>query len=109
MSNLEISCADVRKLQHNDMQMLLIDCREAEEHAIGTIADARLLPMSQIESRLAELAGHEQAQIVVYCHHGVRSTQVAHWLRHQGFARAQSMAGGIDLWSLEIDSTIPRY
>jgi rhodanese-related sulfurtransferase len=45
----------------------------------------------------------------VYCHHGVRSRQVANWLRGQGFAQVQSLAGGIDRWTLEIDATLPRY
>jgi rhodanese-related sulfurtransferase len=46
---------------------------------------------------------------VVHCHHGGRSLRVAHWLREQGFANAQSMAGGIDRWSQEIDPSVPRY
>jgi rhodanese-related sulfurtransferase len=34
---------------------------------------------------------------------------VATWLRSRGFAAAQSMAGGIDAWSDEIDSAVPKY
>ena len=49
------------------------------------------------------------AVIVAYCHHGVRSRQVANWLRGQGFTQVQSLAGGIDRWTLEIDATLPRY
>ena len=47
--------------------------------------------------------------LVVFCHHGIRSLQVAGWLRSQGLEDAASMAGGIDRWSLEIDPTVPRY
>ena len=49
------------------------------------------------------------AHIVAYCHLGMRSLSVAHWLREQGFERAQSLAGGIDAWSSQIDPAIPRY
>jgi rhodanese-related sulfurtransferase len=39
----------------------------------------------------------------------VRSLNVVHWLREQGVDACQSMAGGIDRWSLEIDAGVPRY
>jgi rhodanese-related sulfurtransferase len=55
------------------------------------------------------LAAHRDRRIVVHCHHGGRSLRVANWLRGQGFEQAQSMAGGIDAWSTEIDPAVPRY
>ena len=58
---------------------------------------------------MRELDALRNDEIVVYCHHGVRSRQVAHWLRGQGFAQVKSLAGGIDRWSQEIDPTLPRY
>jgi len=45
----------------------------------------------------------------VFCHHGVRSLSVVDWLRRQGVENCQSMAGGIDRWSLEIDPAVRRY
>jgi len=48
-------------------------------------------------------------EVICYCHHGMRSLDVAVWLRGQGVERAKSLAGGIDRWSAEIDSTVPRY
>ena len=56
-----------------------------------------------------ELAPHRDRRIVVHCHLGGRSLQVAQWLRSQGFGRAQSMAGGIDTWACDIDKTLRRY
>jgi rhodanese-related sulfurtransferase len=47
--------------------------------------------------------------VICYCHHGQRSLDVAAWLRAQGVEQAQSLAGGIDRWSLEIDPAVPRY
>jgi rhodanese-related sulfurtransferase len=47
--------------------------------------------------------------IVVMCHHGVRSANVAAWLQQQGFERAQSLQGGIDRWSRIIDPKVPTY
>jgi rhodanese-related sulfurtransferase len=106
----ETDCRTVQdKLLAAASDFLLIDCREPEEHAVARIAGAQLLPMSQLAGRLSELDAHRSSLIVVHCHHGGRSLKVAAWLREQGFARAQSLAGGIDRWSLEIDASVPRY
>ena len=64
--------------------------------------------MREIPARISEL-GPKDTPIVVHCHHGGRSQRVMQFLRQQGFDQAQNMAGGIDAWSLEIDSSIPRY
>jgi rhodanese-related sulfurtransferase len=60
-------------------------------------------------ARLAELEAWRDKPIVVHCHHGVRSLRVAKFLREKGFAHAQSMKGGIDAWSVEVDPAVPRY
>ena len=88
---------------------LLVDCRENDEYQLVHIAGARLMPLSELASRLAELEPYRNQPIVVHCHHGGRSLKAATWLREQGFRKAQSMAGGIDSWSIEIDPSLPRY
>ena len=65
--------------------------------------------MGQIQSRLADLNEHARDKIVVVCHHGVRSMRIAAFLRQHGFVDVRSMAGGIDLWSRDIDPDVPRY
>jgi len=106
---IEVSCPDVQARLHCAQPPLLLDCREQDEYALVNIAGARLVPMSQIGERVAELNDLRASEVIVYCHHGARSLQVATWLRQQGFARAQSMTGGIDAWSVQIDGTLPRY
>lgn len=106
---IELSCGDVRLKLDAGEEFVLLDCREHDEHALVRISGSRLLPMSEIQRRVGELDAHRRREIVVYCHHGVRSLQVAMWLRQQGFAETRSMAGGIDQWSIEIDATLPRY
>lgn len=106
---LETDVQSVKRLLDEKQDFLLLDCREPDEHATARIAAAKLLPMSQIADRASELEPHRQSHIVVHCHHGGRSLRVTRWLREQGFANVQSMAGGIDQWSLEIDPTVPRY
>jgi rhodanese-related sulfurtransferase len=106
---LEITCTETKRLLDTREDLVLLDCRETVEHEIGVIAGAQLLPMSELENRRTELDDKRDAHLVVYCHHGMRSAQVAAWLRQQGFQQAQSMAGGIDQWSVQIDPTVPRY
>lgn len=106
---LEVTCGDTKRRLDAGEELMLLDCREENEFAIGVIAGAVLLPMSQLQARVGELAPHRDAPIVVYCHHGMRSAQVANWLRAQGFSAVQSMAGGIDQWSEAIDPGVPRY
>jgi rhodanese-related sulfurtransferase len=106
---LEIACQDVKAKVDAGDDFILLDCREADEYAIAKIDAALFLPMSEIQQRLGELAGDRDRQIIVHCHHGGRSLRVAQWLRQQGFSRAQSMSGGIDAWSLQIDARVPRY
>jgi len=107
---LEIDCRTVAdKLKQPDEGFVLLDCREQDEYDLVRIAGAQLLPMSQLAARAAELEPYRDKQLVVHCHHGGRSLQVAAWLRKQGYAKAQSMAGGIDQWSTEIDPSLPRY
>jgi rhodanese-related sulfurtransferase len=88
---------------------LLLDCRTADEHATARIEGSVLIPMQEISGRLAELEAWRDKPIVVHCHHGMRSLRVAKWLREQGFPLAQSMQGGIDAWSTDVDPAVPRY
>ncbi len=106
---IEISCRDVAALGSAGEPMALVDCREPDEAAICAIEGALLLPMSVLAERVGELAGREQDRIVVHCHKGGRSYRVANWLRQQGFAHAQSMAGGIDAWAVEVEPGMARY
>jgi rhodanese-related sulfurtransferase len=106
---LEIDVHAVAALRAGGASFLLLDCREPEEYATARIAGAVLVPMAEIPERVELLVAHRDGRIVVHCHHGVRSLHVTRWLRARGFTMAQSMAGGIDAWSLEIDPTTPRY
>ena len=106
---LEVAPAEVKRMLDASENIVLLDCRELDEHETVHIKQATLLPMSELADRVAELAAHRDERIVVHCHHGGRSLRVTRWLREQGFPAVQSMAGGIDQWAVEIDSTLPRY
>lgn len=106
---LETDCRSVKDRLDASEHFVFLDCREPDEHAVVRIEGATLLPMSQIAARAGELEAHRGKAIVVHCHHGGRSHRVVQWLRQQGFDQAQSMAGGIDRWALEIEPGMARY
>jgi rhodanese-related sulfurtransferase len=106
----EITPQEVRRKLDSREALLLIDVREPEEFALARIEGAELIPINTVPQRLQELdARAGQALLVFYCHHGIRSLNVVNWLRRQGVEACQSMAGGIDRWSLEVDAGVPRY
>jgi rhodanese-related sulfurtransferase len=105
----EITPSEVRR-QLDQGSVLLIDVREPHEHQIARIEGAELIPMRNVPARIGDLEDRaESATLIVYCHHGVRSLQVVNWLREQGVTACQSMSGGIERWSLEVDPAVPRY
>jgi rhodanese-related sulfurtransferase len=86
----------------------LIDVREPWEFETARVDGSLLMPMGDVPARAhSELDPDER--LVVVCHHGMRSMNVTVWLRNQGFEHAQSLRGGIDAWSAEVDPTVNRY
>jgi rhodanese-related sulfurtransferase len=105
---LEVSPSDVKARIDAGEAVRLIDVREVQEHQLTRIEGAELIPMNSIPQNLQDLDDDGPA-LIVFCHHGVRSLSVVDWLRRQGIENCQSMAGGIDLWSLTVDAAVPRY
>ena len=109
MLDLEISAQEVaNRLKAGGAGLILLDVREPWEFQTAQIAGSKLIPMGDVPSRVFEELNPD-AHIVTVCHSGVRSLNVAVWLRNQGFENVQSLSGGIDRWSREIDPAIPRY
>jgi len=109
---IEITPADLAaRLVQGDGAPALLDVRQPEEHAYVKLEPSRLVPLPELAARLDELASTigKDAEIVAYCHHGVRSMHAAQFLRAHGFARARSLAGGIEAWTRAIDPSLPRY
>jgi rhodanese-related sulfurtransferase len=107
---LEISPAEVQKRIDAGEKLFLIDVREPHEFAIAKIEGAVLIPMRAVPGELQTLeARADEGPLMVFCHHGARSLNVVNWLRNQGVEACQSISGGIDLWSVTVDPSIPRY
>jgi sulfur-carrier protein adenylyltransferase/sulfurtransferase len=85
----------------------LLDVREPYEWTVARLPDARLVPLDELPDAVSTL--DPGAELVVYCHHGIRSAAAVEWLREHGFRRARNLTGGIDRWSREVDPSMRRY
>ena len=86
---------------------VLIDVRETWEFALCRIEGSRLLPMQSVPGNLDTL--ETDAEIVVVCHHGMRSQQVASFLEGRGFTSLFNLSGGVHAWATEVDPAMPTY
>ncbi len=84
----------------------LLDVRETWEFEICHIPGSRHIPMEHIPARLDELP--RERDIVVICHHGLRSQQVCIYLDRMGFS-VLNLAGGVAAWAQQADPDMPRY
>jgi monothiol glutaredoxin len=84
----------------------LFDVRPEGERALASIAQARALDAGG-ESEL--LAMKRDAAVAFHCHHGMRSRSAGERLLKQGFTNVYNLEGGIEAWSREVDSSVPRY
>jgi len=103
----EATPAEIQRRLQAGEDLLLVDVREPEEIAIAALPEALVCPISRAAEWIDRLP-KDQA-LVVFCHHGVRSLQVAMALADRGHHNLTNMSGGIDLWSRQVDATVPRY
>ncbi len=104
----QISVTELRDyLAEADPDPVLLDVREPWEYGICRIDGSHLIPMRSIPASLSEL--NPEQEIVVICHHGIRSRQVAMYLEHQGFSNVINMEGGVAAWARDVDPEMPSY
>ncbi|MEO6444000.1 MAG: rhodanese-like domain-containing protein [Gemmatimonadaceae bacterium] len=85
----------------------LIDVREEWEYEVARLKGARLVPLGRFVFETATM--DPSRDVVLYCHHGVRSLSAAQYLVQQGFSRVWNLVGGVDRYALEVDAALPRY
>ena len=106
----ELTPRQVRDLlASDDADIVLIDCRTEQEAAVARIDGAVLIPLQQVRQRMDDLEELADRRIVIHCHHGMRSLKMTAMLRQAGIEDVWSMAGGIDLWAIDIAPGMPRY
>ena len=107
MDDIQIAPQELKQKLDQAAKVLVVDVREPWEAQVCTIEGAKLVPLNTLPANMALFA--EAEEIVIYCHHGMRSLNAAAWLRSQGIDGARSLTGGIERWSTEIDPRMARY
>ena len=106
---LEITVEEVKRKLDAGEPLHLLDVREPEELAICALPGVEHIPMMQLFLGVQRTTANQDAEVVIICHHGIRSLEAAQFLRRQGFENAVSMAGGVAAWSQRIDPSFPTY
>ncbi len=105
--NKEISAPEASILRDTNEDVIFIDVREDSELEICRIENALHIPMNEIPDRCEALP--LDRPLIVFCHHGMRSMNVLHYLESRGFENVINMAGGIHAWATEVDTSTQRY
>ena len=97
----------LKQMMDEGKDFILLDVREQHEYKLAHIEGTKLIPIGEIPHRATEL--NPYAEIVVYCHHGIRSLDATYLLQQIGFKHVSRLVGGIDRWAREIDPSIIQY
>ena len=97
----------LKQMMDEGKDFILLDVREQYEYKMAHIEGTKLIPIGEIPPRANELNPYDE--IVVYCHHGIRSLDATYLLQQIGFKHVSSLVGGIDRWSREIDPSVIQY
>lgn len=107
MTSPDITVTDLAARIARGDKLTVLDVREQWEYETAHLAASVLVPLSTLADAVNAL--DRDAEYVVLCHHGMRSEMAAGWMRHHGFSNVTNMTGGIDAWSVAVDTTVPRY
>lgn len=102
----QISAKELQQRVHQG-SVTILDVREPWEYQQCHIENSVHIPMGEISHRHNELRPDQE--IVVMCHHGMRSLQVAQYLEKAGFTNIANLSGGIDAWARDVDPNLPTY
>ena len=94
-------------LQQEQADRTLLDVREPWEYDICHLEGSVLIPMRQLHLKLDELDGNKE--IIVICHHGIRSRMVCRMLEREGFDRIINLSDGVDGWAKTVDKNMSTY
>jgi adenylyltransferase/sulfurtransferase len=104
----ELTPRELKALLEAGDDIAVVDVREPWEAEICRIEGSRLIPLTELDYRADDELDRDQ-DIVLYCHHGIRSMEAAMTLWSMGFERVRNLAGGIARWADDVDSEMERY
>jgi len=103
----QITARQLKEMLDAGRKITILDVREPQEWDIVHFPDAKLIPLGEVPERMHELDTADE--IIVHCHHGMRSARAIAFLQKMGFQKLKNLAGGIDAWAVNVDPDLPRY
>jgi rhodanese-related sulfurtransferase len=107
--SVELAALELSEWLQSENPPLLLDVREVDEHKFVALPDSKLIPLGELPARVAEIAEWKDRDVLVYCHHGIRSLHAIRFLRGEGFSKLRNLSGGIHAWACEVDPEMKRY
>ena len=104
----QITVEELKRKLDAKNDVFVLDVREPHEYPIANLG-APLIPLGELEKRVAELAPQKDREVVVHCRSGARSQKAAVILRNAGFKNVENLSGGILAWADKIDPSMPKY
>lgn len=102
-----ITPKELKERMDKGEKLFLLDVREPWEHSLAKIEGCVLIPLGTLPQSMEQV--DQSAEIIAYCHHGMRSADATGFLLQQGYPNVKNLIGGIDAWSLQVDPSVPRY
>ncbi|HVF09759.1 MAG TPA: molybdopterin-synthase adenylyltransferase MoeB [Abditibacteriaceae bacterium] len=103
----QITARQMKEMLDAGRKITILDVREPQEWDIVRFPHAKLIPLGEVPERMHELDTADE--IIVHCHHGMRSARAITFLQKMGFQKLKNLAGGIDAWAVNVDPDLPRY
>jgi len=105
----QMSAIELRDFLATGTTTVRIDVREDVELEFGVIEDAIHIPMQSVPGQLNELEKHKAETIVLICRSGKRSQQIGQFLEEMGFTDVINLAGGMNAWATDVDTSMTVY
>ena len=104
----EITVRELKARLDRGDRPFILDVRKPHEYDIANLGGL-LIPVDDLEARLAELEPYRNEEVIVHCRSGARSARAVELLQKAGFTGAVNVKGGILAWSDEVDPSVPKY
>ena len=104
-NNLQILPSEFIKIKDNK-EVFLLDVRTPDEFNIVNLGGV-LIPNYELLNRIDEIP--KDKEIIVMCHHGIRSMQIVNILLAHNYSKVKNLSGGIDKYAIDVDTSLARY
>ena len=102
-----INVQELKEKMDRGEKFVLLDVREDWEYNLAKLPGSILIPLGTLPQSLQQL--DSEAEIIAYCHKGMRSADAINFLYQQGYTNVKNLVGGIEAWSVHVDPNVPRY